>query len=169
MENNSTLEKILWVLNRNAELLRLVGATFYFKVASFRRMMKKNFEHSEKFAEKKAFAYDHFLFYLFCRCVYIWVVKYQLKVFGTYLYAHCWTYLWQCCIWNFSQYYNNLYFIEQLLIEILYEILFSIMAFIEIYAIKVSVWTPYYYFLIWKTFKHCLSSTHPEILYSGNM
>ena len=44
MENNSTLEKILWgVFNRNAELLRLVGATFYSKVAaSLSRMMKKN-------------------------------------------------------------------------------------------------------------------------------
>ena len=68
MENNLTLENILLVYNRNAELLRLVAATFYSKVASFRRMMKKNFDLSEKFAEKKAFAYGHFLFYLFCRC-----------------------------------------------------------------------------------------------------
>ena len=52
MENNSTLEKILKVFNRNPELLRLVGAT-------------------EKFAEKKAFAYGHFLFYLFCRCLHL--------------------------------------------------------------------------------------------------
>ena len=56
MENNSTLEKILLVFNRNAELLRLVGATF------------DSIDHSEKFAEKNAFAYGHFLFYLFCRC-----------------------------------------------------------------------------------------------------
>ena len=51
MENNSTLEKILWVFNRNAELLGLVWATLDSKVAS---------DHSEKFAEKKAFAYGHF-------------------------------------------------------------------------------------------------------------
>ena len=106
MENNSTLEKILWVFSRNAKLLRLVGATFYSKVASLRRMMKKNL-----ITFWKAFAYGHF-FFIYFAVVYIWVVKYQLKVFGTYLYAH-WTYLWQCCIWNFSQYYNNLYFIEQ--------------------------------------------------------
>ena len=43
MENNSTLEKILLVFNRNAELLRLVEATFDSKVASLRRMRKKNF------------------------------------------------------------------------------------------------------------------------------
>ena len=42
MENNSTLEKVLLVCNRNAELLRLVGATFDFKMASLRRMRKKN-------------------------------------------------------------------------------------------------------------------------------
>ena len=54
MENNSTLEKILLVFNRNAELLR-----------------KEKFNHSDKFAEKKAFAYDHFLFYLFCRCLHL--------------------------------------------------------------------------------------------------
>ena len=60
MENNSTLEKILLVFNRNAELLRLVGATFYSRLA-------EKFDHSEKFAEKKAFAYGHLLFYLFCR------------------------------------------------------------------------------------------------------
>ena len=41
MENNSTLEKVLLVRNRNAELLQLVGATFDLKVASLRRMRKK--------------------------------------------------------------------------------------------------------------------------------
>ena len=35
--------------------------------------------------------------------------------------------------------------IKQSLIEILYEILSSIMAFIAIYAVKVPVWTRYYY------------------------
>ena len=41
IENNSTLEKDLLVYNRNAELLRLVGASFDSKVASFRRMRMK--------------------------------------------------------------------------------------------------------------------------------
>ena len=102
MENNSTLEKILWVFNRNAELLRLVGATFYSKVASLRRTMKKNFI----ILKSLLMAIFCFICFVF---VYIWVVKYQLKVFGTYLYAH-WTYSLQSCIWNFSQYYNNLHF-----------------------------------------------------------
>ena len=70
MENNLTLEKILLVFNRNAELLRLVGATFYSKVADEVGDEEK-FDHSEKFAEKKAFAYGHFLFYLFCRCLHL--------------------------------------------------------------------------------------------------
>ena len=42
MENNSTLEKVLQVCNRNAELLRLIGTTFDFEVASLRRRRKKN-------------------------------------------------------------------------------------------------------------------------------
>ena len=67
MDNNSTLEKILLVFNRNAELLRLVGATFDSKVASLLKDDEEKLDHSEKFAEKKAFAYGHFLFYLFCR------------------------------------------------------------------------------------------------------
>ena len=52
MENNSTLEQVLLVCNRNAELLRLVGAIFYFKVTSLRRMSKKNFDNAEKSAGK---------------------------------------------------------------------------------------------------------------------
>ena len=63
MENNSTFEKILLVFNRNAELLRQSG--FYQKADA------EKFDHSEKFAEKKAFAYGHFLFYLFCRCLHL--------------------------------------------------------------------------------------------------
>ena len=42
MENNSTLEKVSLVCNRNAELLRLVGATFESKVVSVQRIRKKN-------------------------------------------------------------------------------------------------------------------------------
>ena len=42
MENNLTLEKVLLGCNRNAELLRLVGATFDSKLGFLRRMRKKN-------------------------------------------------------------------------------------------------------------------------------
>ena len=52
MDNNSTLEKVLLMCNRNADLLQLVEATLDSKVASFRRMTKKKFDNSEKFAQK---------------------------------------------------------------------------------------------------------------------
>ena len=42
MENNSTLEQVLLMGNRNDELLRLVGATSNAKVAFHRRMRKRN-------------------------------------------------------------------------------------------------------------------------------
>ena len=42
MENNSPLENVLLVCNKNADLLRSVGATFDSKVAFLRRMRKKN-------------------------------------------------------------------------------------------------------------------------------
>ena len=46
MENNLTLKKVVLVWNRNADLLRLVRATFDSKVEA-------NFDNSEKFANKK--------------------------------------------------------------------------------------------------------------------
>ena len=64
MENNSAL----LVCNRNVDLLRLVGATLDSKVASLRRMRKKNLI-TLKSLQKKVLP---FLFYLF--------VKYQLKM-----------------------------------------------------------------------------------------
>ena len=42
MQNNSTLEKVFLVCKKNADLLRLVGATFDSKVASLRRIRKEN-------------------------------------------------------------------------------------------------------------------------------
>ena len=39
---DSTLEQVLLVFNRNVELLRLVGTAFNSKVVSFRKMRKKN-------------------------------------------------------------------------------------------------------------------------------
>ena len=47
MENNSTMEKVLLACDRNAKLLRLIGATFDFKVDE-----EEKFDNSEKFAEK---------------------------------------------------------------------------------------------------------------------
>ena len=65
MENNSMLEKILRVFNRNAKLLRLVGATFYSKVASVsQKDDEEKFNHSEKFAENKTFAYGQFFCFI---------------------------------------------------------------------------------------------------------
>ena len=61
MENNSALEKVLLVCNRNVELLQLVGATFDYKVASLIRIRKKNLIIL-KSSQKKV---CHFLFYLF--------------------------------------------------------------------------------------------------------
>ena len=51
MENNLTLKKVVLVWNRNADLLRLVRATFDSKV-------EENFDNSEKFANK--------MFAIFC-------------------------------------------------------------------------------------------------------
>ena len=41
MENSSTLERVLLVCNRKAEVLRLVGATFDSRMASPRRMFSE--------------------------------------------------------------------------------------------------------------------------------
>ena len=47
--------------------------------------------------------------YLFVVCWQVELSKFQLKVLGKLSYAY-WTYLWQCCILSFTQYYNNFYF-----------------------------------------------------------
>ena len=72
MGNNSMLEKALLVFNRNAELLRLVGAIFeeVSKVAFLRRMRKNNLINLKGLQKKVC----HFLFYLFV-VVDIWVVS----------------------------------------------------------------------------------------------
>ena len=77
MKNISTLEKVSLVCNRNAELLRLVGATIDSNVVFLRRMRKENLIIL-KCLQKNVW---HFLFYSYV-VVDIWVVKYQLKVFG---------------------------------------------------------------------------------------
>ena len=69
------LEKVLLVCNRKAELLRLIEATFDSKVYVniLKSLQKKMLQFFDLFA-----------------VVRIWVVKYQLKVFGKLQYAH-WT------------------------------------------------------------------------------
>ena len=115
MENNSTLEKALLVCNRNAELLRLVEATFYSKVASLRRLMirREKFDHSEKFAEKKALAYGHFLFYLFCHCLHLSCQISIESVRNTIYMLTEHTYDSVLYLKFFSILYSNLSFIEQ--------------------------------------------------------
>ena len=61
MENNSSVEKILLEFNRKAELLRLVGATFDSKMASLRRMRKKNVIILKSLQKRK-----HLLMAIFC-------------------------------------------------------------------------------------------------------
>ena len=78
VENSPKLKKVLLVCNRNADLLRLVGATFDSKVATLRTIKKKNLLILNK--KQKV---HHNLFYFFV-VVDIWVVKYQLKVFGKF-------------------------------------------------------------------------------------
>ena len=65
MKNNSTLEKILLVERRAVAVSR---SNLLFQRAFSQKDDEEKFDHSEKFAEKKAFAYGHFLFYFFCRC-----------------------------------------------------------------------------------------------------
>ena len=133
MENNSTLEKVLLVWNRNGELLCLVGASFYSKVAFIRRMRKKNLIILKSLQFFVSFVCRLLTFELSninwkCseKCNMLPERTYDSVVFNFFFY------IITICI-----------FIEQKLIEILYEILISISAFIAIYAIKVSVWTRY--------------------------
>ena len=138
MENNSTLEKFLLECNRNAKLLRLVGATFDSKVAFLRRMKKKHLV-IPKILQKKSFV-------IFC----LSLLSFELSNTN-----------WKCtenCNMLTERTHDSAVFkiflniiticiiIEQYLIEILYEILISIMEFIAIYAIKVSGW-------IWRFFE----------------
>ena len=96
MENNSTLEKVLLVCNRNAELLQVVGATFDSKVASLRRIRKKNLIILKSFQKKSSP-----LIVLFDgRC---WHLSCQISIGSV-------RNIVICSLTNISQYYNNLYF-----------------------------------------------------------
>ena len=85
MENNSTLEKVLLVCNRNVELLRLVGATFDAKVASLRRMRKKNLIILKSLQKK------------------------SLPFFVLFVYR-CWHFVICNMLTERTYYYNNLHF-----------------------------------------------------------
>ena len=52
---------------RSYECLTGTPSNFLFQSSFSQKDDEEKFDHSEKFAEKKAFAYGHFLFYLFCR------------------------------------------------------------------------------------------------------
>ena len=67
MKNNSTLKKVLLMCNINAELLRLLGATFDSKVAFLRRMKKKSWIILKRL-HKKNFV---------CR---FWHLSYQISI-----------------------------------------------------------------------------------------
>ena len=128
MENNSTLENVLLVCNRNAELLRLVGATFDYKVASLRRVRKKVLI-IVKSLQKKVRHFCFICLSLFTfklsnikNCNMLTERTYDSAVFKIFL-----NIITICVI------------TEQELMKILYEILTSIMAFIAFYAIKVPV------------------------------
>ena len=95
IENNSTLEKVLQKCSWNAELLRLVGATFDSKVASLRRMRKKNLIIQISLQKKN---WPFFVLFL-CLC---WQLSCQISIESDRKIV--------ICSLNFSQYYNNLHF-----------------------------------------------------------
>ena len=99
MENNSTLKKVLLVCNRNAELLRLVGATFDSKVAFLGRMRKKNLIILKSLQKNSA------IFGFVC----LSLLTFELSNINC---SH-WTYLWQCCIKIFRNIITICIFIEQ--------------------------------------------------------
>ena len=73
IENNSTLENVLLVCNRNAELLQLVDATFDCKVASLRRMRKKNMVILKSLQKNSS----PFFILFVCRC---WHLSCQISI-----------------------------------------------------------------------------------------
>ena len=127
--------------NRNAELLRLLGTTFDSKVPFVRTMIKKNLIIL-KSLQKKILA---FFVSFVCRC---WHLSCQISIESVrkiVIGSPNVLYTDSAVFKIFLNIIAICVFIEQLLIEILNEILFSIMASIVIYAIKVPVWTPYKY------------------------
>ena len=70
LENNSTLEKVLLICNRNAELLRLVAVSFDSKVANLRRIRKKNLIILKSLQRKRSPSFV-------CRC---WHLSCQISI-----------------------------------------------------------------------------------------
>ena len=103
MEYNSTLEKVLLVCKQERRAAGVSKSNFWFQSGFSQKDEKEKFDNSEKFAEKSS----PFFFVLFvCRC---WHLSCQISIESVRKII-IWTYLWQCCISNFSQYYNNLHF-----------------------------------------------------------
>ena len=100
MEKNPTLEKVLLLYNRNVELFRLVGATFDSKVASLRRMRKKNLINLKSLHKKFA------IFLFVCCC---WHLSCLILIESVWKIVICSLNV-QCCILIFTQYYNNMCF-----------------------------------------------------------
>ena len=91
---------------RKAELLRLVGASFGSKVCSLKRIRNTVLKiNSEKYREKK-FAIFHFI------CLSLWAFKLSNIHESVRKFVICSlkVRMLQFCIWDFSQYYNNLHF-----------------------------------------------------------
>ena len=73
IKNNSMFEKVLLVCNRNAELLRLIGATIDSKVASLKSMRKKNLIILKSLQKKSL----PFFVVFICRC---WHLSSQISI-----------------------------------------------------------------------------------------
>ena len=56
-----------WSVKQERRAVAVNRSNFLFQSCFSQKDDEEKFQHSEKFAEKKAFAYGHFLFYLFCR------------------------------------------------------------------------------------------------------
>ena len=100
MENNSTLENVLLVCNRNAKLLLLVGATFISKLASLRMMKKKNF------IILKSLQNSTFFVLFVCRCRHL---SCQISIERVRKIIICSPNVLMPVLY-FPQYYHNLYF-----------------------------------------------------------
>ena len=127
------VEKIYWKngkqLNVGKDLLSVAvsRSNFLFQSGFSQKDDEEKFDHhSEKFAEKKTFAYCP-IFVLFVLSLLI----FELSNIN-----------WKCSE-HICMLTEHTYDCAVLYLKFFNEILFSIMAFIEIYAIKVSVWTRY--------------------------
>ena len=99
-------KKVLLVWNRNAELLRLLGATFDSKVAFLRTMRNKNVIILKSLQKKK---FLPFLVLFVCRC---WHLSCQISIESVRKIVICLLNALMAVLYLnfFCQYYNNLRF-----------------------------------------------------------